>query len=172
MSTIKTIGYDSKTHNPIIRDLYKRGVGIVNIAASLKITMREMCDWRRAHKELNNLIAQLETDAIAAELLAYRKSLDEDPQPNWRIVKKLQTFYDYHIDHVFVTLPELTKCKDMYARHELLLEYVANRVISIETAERLSKLLKDNAEIYKMDALDKRMQEIEDTVKEIAKQKG
>lgn len=172
MSKITTTPYDKKVHNPIIRDLYKKGVGLVNIAAALQITMRELCQWRKNHPELNNLIAQLETDAVANELTAYRKSLDEDPQPNWRIVKKLQVFYDYHIDHVFISLPELTKCKDMYGRHELLLDYVSNRIISVDTAERLSKLLKDNAEIYKMDALDKRMLEIEEAVKEIAKQKG
>lgn len=152
--------YDASQHNGVIQSIFDAGLGVANVAAALGITQRGFAKWRQQHPELNEFIYQLETNSIAGLLKDYREKLNKGVVDNTAI-RALEIFHNYYVNHVYVFLPELMSAKDVHARHDVLLNAVSNKLLSIEIAERISKLLKDNAEIYNMGEIERKMQAIE-----------
>ncbi len=160
------IQYKPSIHNPIIIAVLESGSPLINVAAALGITTKRLAKWRIESPELNKLIESTEQRVIADLINQYKESLQNpDIEANGRAVKLLQTMHNYYINHTYVHIPELISSKDMHSRHDIIMHYCSNGLISLEQAEIISKLLKENADIYKMDALEKRMIAIEEALK-------
>lgn len=154
--------YNPAIDNPIIQATFDAGLGITNAASALGIWPGTLTAWRRDHPELDAFIKTIQVTKIAELIHRYKDSLESmEEKPDWRIPKILQLVHNYYIDHLYIVMPELMNQGDVHSRHDLVLKYTSEGLISIDIAERLSKLLKDNAEIYNMSEIEKKMQSIE-----------
>jgi hypothetical protein len=161
MAAQKRPEYIPKTHDPIIKSVYESGLGLINVAAALGITSKRLAIWRKDSPGLNALLAHLEAQAIAALLTQYKDAVLKNDQGAWHYEKLLKVVHNYYLDHTYIFLPEIMQEPEKHKRHELFINAAVSGIISLENAERFAKLLKDNAEIYRLDKLEQRLLAIE-----------
>lgn len=159
--------YNPKLHDPIIEAVLGAGNSIINVASALGITSKRLVYWRRDNPELDKLINKLEQKEVSSLLEDYKNALKNGEEEDWRAAKLLKVIHNYNINHNYVYLPELILAKNMHERHDIIMHYVTNKLISLEQGEVLSKLTTQNADIYKMGELEKQIQNLEIALKSL-----
>lgn len=162
--------YSPKLHDKIIQSVLEGGGTPVNVASALGIRTQQLATWRRHYLDLNDMMTLLEEKTISNLSNEYAEYLENGNYKEAKIIQeRLATLCHYYLDHTYVTIPELVLENDLYKRHEIVLSYVAQGKISLEIGERLSKLIKDNAEIYNSSELMAKLVELESALSAIIK---